>query len=1355
VETRPAPGRHGHQAPKIADLIRTVALDRSLPLAQVAALRARLEQEGDHLTAETQAALQQLVGDYLLDGGESEAVLRQVIGSLARPERHGAAFYLHGMAGTGKSHTLGLVALLAESPAARKLFAERHPAFADVCAALDKAPPLLVVLVDLSAHRGHQEQLEDVVFLYTEQELRRPRYATDVPLTELSHALALIDRHLVPAHRVELDAAVAEHAPGYDNWEHLRAENPATAVRVARRVVSTVGFPLDFRQSRVERLASLLEVARTHNLRGVLWLVDDLSPFLSGAGGKGMAGDWAFLHFVAQRAKITPLWPIVALRHSPETLAEAEPFTVGQLERPVEVSFGLSPGHIGAVVAQRVVRPVDAGAFAAETAAIHEAHAARLRPAPFTAEELETTYPLHPLTARCVESVATRLFADVGSVPAFVHAVVAGDPARGIGGAAGRPAGDLISPAEAYDYVEPQIAGHPDVSVYVYDVVDFFVRNATTLAPGREELCLALAKGLTLCRLANIAPTVAELSDALFPASGTPKLPLQEVEAVLEAMRLKGRHVEVRRQTGEGADLYRVDARTTFADAVRRRVAAMKATLDDDDRRLRDYLIAAASDPMLPLAELGPEPVTQDVEWHNTTRSVSLQTASIASMQASDLTDAAALLSDAATLEDCVIYVADALQPTAQRQRWQALMAGLAPDRWTAGLIAWTPRSLTDQELDALKAGLGCRLLLADPGLAASPESAGLRRRLEEERAALDQEARSTALAAYYEGEVLTSRGVAMAAAELQPLRGDWQATVTAIAAHALGRVFPAFPPVAPSRRLENAEQIDPLVDDFIRRGYAPVAADTALDALINGFARPLGIAALEGDRYVLRADGPAVRAVLELIRRRDRSADHEQGPPVECADIALHMVKSELGLPGELLELVIATLLRTGEVVALDEGGAALPWWRVEPPIRKNVAQVARSPLLQYEQWHEVGRLARAVLGSGVMSPDRATQETVWEQLLTERERHARRSAALKAQLQELAARLGQSGQRWEETRQALSSLDQFYNLFDENLPAAAGLKEVLANTGPYLRVVGGRVYLRGLLEFVHDLEDFLKGPAKELVALHEYIHDPTLTIENHSELVRVRDRLVAFLESGEDLLRDRTSLMRTAQAFMAAYRRAYLAWHSNQYRPALFEPYATLRQSPEYAALERLSRLALEVDVSRATIDGMIEDQVAQRCGVSGLAEALNDRPVCPRCGLRLDDELRLIGLDQIREAIADAIRAYLTRLRAPDVAAVTQAYVASLPEGGEARRAVQQALLLPPKAKPREVLAVFTEDLIAHLNRGLGGQSVHSRRLNSLSAQLVDRTLTRGEIRRILETWLNSDDDLGDSDLVVVDR
>jgi hypothetical protein len=781
----------------------------------------------------------------------------------------------------------------------------------------------------------------------------------------------------------------------------------------------------------------------------------------------------------------------------------------------------------------------------------------------------------------------------------------------------------------------------------------------------------------------------------------------------------------------------------------------MKSTLEDTDSRIREYLIAAASDPSLPLGELAMGATQHEIEWHNTTRYVVLESANIAAMQPGDLTDRMALLADSATLEDCAVYVADVVQAGVQRDRWLALARSLSEARWAAGLIVWAPRALTDNELDAVKSGLACRLLLQEPGLSANPEAAGLRRRLEEERAALDQEVRSIASAAYYEGQALNSRGVILSGDELRPLRGDWNGALTAMASHALSRLFPGFPPIAPSRRLDGPADIDRVVAEFVWSGESPIDRDSVLHGFIEGYARPLGLAAQDGGRWVAQAEGSAVRAVMEHIRRRDTTPDHEPGPAFDCIDLALHLMKSELGLPGELSELVIAVLVRTGQLVALDEHGVTQPWRLVTLPLRSSVKSVARAPALRMAEWQELGRLARAILGVGVVSPNRATQQSLWEQFLTARDEYARHSARVKAQLQELSARLGHGGQRWEETRQALAALDHFFGAFDETLPAPAGLRQALAHATPYLGAAGGRAQLRTLFDFAQDLDDFLRGPAKDILSIHAYVHDPSLTIDEHSELVRIRNRLLQYLASGEALFRDRTQLVRTAQAFMTAYRRAYLAWHATQHRPARFEPYATLRESVEYLALERLSRLAVEVKVGKDAIDGMIEDQVAQRCSMSGLAEALNERPTCPRCALRLNDEVRLMTVEQIREATVEAIWSYMEEIGSATLATTIAAYLDSLGPESEARRGLERALALRPRSRPRDVLAAFTEDVIAHLNRALGGQLVHSRRLDVLAAKLVDRTLTPAEITGIFRGWLHGTGELGDNDLVVVDH
>jgi hypothetical protein len=123
--------------------------------------------------------------------------------------------------------------------------------------------------------------------------------------------------------------------------------------------------------------------------------------------------------------------------------------------------------------------------------------------------------------------------------------------------------------------------------------------------------------------------------------------------------------------------------------------------------------------------------------------------------------------------------------------------------------------------------------------------------------------------------------------------------------------------------------------------GEAHAEEGSLLDALITGFAVPLGLAARGGDRYEVRAEGPAIRAVIDYMERRDRSGHRTR--PFECGELALFMLKSDIGLPGELFELVITALLRTGQLVAVGEDGAPVPWQQLATPIRQHVHFVPR----------------------------------------------------------------------------------------------------------------------------------------------------------------------------------------------------------------------------------------------------------------------------------------------------------------------------------------------------------------------------------------------------------------------------
>ena len=133
-----------------------------------------------------------------------------------------------------------------------------------------------------------------------------------MPLSQHSYALELIERHVVPRYEEELNRYTVERTGADRTWAQLRAVDEQAAVRVGHQFAQSIGYPLDFRQSRVERMARLLEIADGRRIAGVLYLIDDLGHFLASVEASAVQGDLVFLEFsgpARQRSRRSGRWP--------------------------------------------------------------------------------------------------------------------------------------------------------------------------------------------------------------------------------------------------------------------------------------------------------------------------------------------------------------------------------------------------------------------------------------------------------------------------------------------------------------------------------------------------------------------------------------------------------------------------------------------------------------------------------------------------------------------------------------------------------------------------------------------------------------------------------------------------------------------------------------------------------------------------------------------------------------------------------------------------------------------------------------------------------------------------------------
>lgn len=1329
---------------RISDLITVRDAARAVDLGSVAQLLETVERESPDLTLDTVGALGDLLGEYVTAETEPVDVLRVALDALGRQEEGGGAFLVRGGRGAGKSHLLAALYLLAQSEAAVSVFTEAHPAYAELCARPLRRR-LLIVPIPLAEHRGLDEHLEDIVFDRTEQVLRTPRYNLAVPLSEHSHALDLIERHIVPRYATELDAYTQQHDAGCASWEALRRRSPAQAIQTARRFAQQINYPLDFRQSRVERLSRLLEVVREQHVTGIVWLLDDLNQFLSAVGPKAVHGDCSFLEFIGQRCKIAPLYMFATLDEGLEQVTGIEPYLLSAIRASFRSDLVLSAEHMRTVARRRVIGRGDREAFVEAVGRVRAAFQAAFGDVSFSLDELVECYPVHPTALRCMESIAGRFFGAADTLVAFMqdllgHTSLEGAPARDFR--------RLITTDDVFDYLRPRIASHPEVSAYIYDVLDYYQKNAREVFPEAPELCVRLARALIVLRLANVAAPVPLLAESLgLDAEGETVADVAMTARALEAMRLAGSFVDIRRGVADGPAVYSVDVHVSVSESIRRRVAAAKGSYSPTDARLWRRAYAACDEASFPLAQLKESRVLE-VQWHNTFRCLAAQLVDLTALPPAAISECVADLADPATVEDASLFVARLPQRTAQERAWRQACHTTPASRWSAAIMAWFPRELTAQELDTVKEFTAVAELLEDE--AALAADAGLGEQLGALHAPLLAQVRRIMRAAYYEGDVLSPFGHAVTTGELAALAGDWPATLQAVTTRAFERAFPDFPAIAPRRPLVSREQVDLLVDRIIRPGSALLGPDDPLRELIHSYLAPLGLVTYREQEYAVDVSRSKVAAeVMTRVRQRDQTPQHEMGRALSCSDLAQHLVKSPLGLPPELFELVVAALIRTGHLAALRNRAEPVPLQDVATPLSGSVQYVARPPLPAPGQWQVLARVCRTILDLPLPGPDYALQQRVWERLLDAREQCLERVEGLRRRLEAHIAQIEQRPAQWREAFADIEAQENVFRCVRPELHPAVGLQEFIGDIEPLIGDPQGAPRLSGLFRRVDAIAGYLDKLAPEVVAVRDYLLSPDLNLQHGDDLDTRRQTILSLIGGGEALVSEEMNLRRQVQIFLASYKRAYITWHGRVYRSPVFDQYRTVHQSPEMRALAQLGKLHLNLDNVAEEMAQRVEAQAGRRCPRTDLSEVLERSPVCPDCRLRLNEQPELVTVEQLFEEAQEAVRGYAEAITAAPCRDRLAQYAQAAPRRGDIGARVEAILDIGPDPTPREILTLFTDDVIAYLNRILSGKRLSPRNFAQLRDSLHGKTLTREEAQELFRRWLEGEDEEPEED------
>ncbi|MCS6862394.1 MAG: DUF6079 family protein, partial [Abditibacteriales bacterium] len=582
-------------------------------------------------------------------------------------------------------------------------------------------------------------------------------------------------------------------------------------------------------QSRAEQFATLLEALAQHGFSGAVWLMDELSMFLGARGHQDLQADASFLQFLGQRAQRGSFWVIAALQKTVEDIAGIDPYSISQIRDRFR-QLTLSLAHVRAIVEHKLIVKKDVDAFHRAVSALHQQLARRFPHLDFGREDLAATFPFHPTTMDCLESVVSRFFSRTRSAVQFVQEVAFDRVGRDA------PPLPLTTPDAIYDFFFPDILAHPELRLYHEHALRFYEANVATLAPGDEALALRLIKALIIFRIGGVQPSVMQLTNALLADSGLPgEGNYGYVQTLLEAFRTQGNYVVVERREGAFQDVYTLDLGARLNEALRRRIRNVVFTLEDNDARMESYACACCPQDDFPLARFAhPAPVR--TWWLNTERTLAVQRTDVRTLDIAALTNLMALLQEESSVEDAQLFIGSLLGVEEQRERWLEMCRALPESRWKWGLMLLLPRPLRREELSTLREATAASLLMHDPELQDNRRGRAMLERLRADAPVRDAEVRRLMRQVFLEGEVLIANCAAFAVAELVSADEGWNGLITAIASTALPQVFPDFEPFAPRLRLmtwanANALSAEILQRDDMRTTF-PASLERAVRAL-------------------------------------------------------------------------------------------------------------------------------------------------------------------------------------------------------------------------------------------------------------------------------------------------------------------------------------------------------------------------------------------------------------------------------------------------------------------------------------------------------------------------------------------
>jgi energy-coupling factor transporter ATP-binding protein EcfA2 len=253
---------------------------------------------------------------------------------------------------------------------------------------------------------------------------------------------------------------------------------------------------------------------------------------------------------------------------------------------------------------------------------------------------------------------------------------------------------------------------------------------------------------------------------------------------------------------------------------------------------------------------------------------------------------------------------------------------------------------------------------------------------------------------------------------------------------------------------------------------------------------------------------------------------------------------------------------------------------------------------------------------------------------------------------------------------------------------------------------------------------------------------------LDGYERLRTDRNDILGFYDERPDAVSPDVleALLVRFQDFQDNYARAYVEAHQRVRGGNQFEPYDNLARSRRFHLLKRLDQLEMiSVEHNHRTVNQALSSVLVHRC-LRSPQDHLQAQPACT-CGFRLGETTPFRPVKEIEEEIKRGISETLEALRAPAMQEKILPYLEGLDlvNRKEEADAIRQLLQMEPDQEVflDQMDRILTSLVIRNINEAFRGKVVVVKRdLDQLYQSLIHRKYTLSQLRKILGDWLKEE-------------